>query len=273
MGRRPSANPFSPPLSLWPLAYVAPLASAFSTCSCASWSTRIAWDNSASPNDDTKCVSSPSRYDRWTLKLDFAEYAIHRANGTSQSVTLESPSTIGLPTAAAEDVLIGLLHLAQLESFGRRKTLADGEEGPQSGRHSLPDARGNCRLPRRRATHSYHATPSQRGNAAESQGARPAPGREDDDALTRTSESATRRRPCASFLASILSAFRPPVRGSRCQHLTETAISKSTKPLILSGVPSLIVTPWHRVTKWRQRESNPKPPRAAAPYRNWWITS
>src|SRR4051794_8559789 len=49
--------------------------------------------------------------------VDFVEYAIRRGDGTSQKVTLESPSTIGLPTASDEDVVIALLAVAKEQGF------------------------------------------------------------------------------------------------------------------------------------------------------------
>lgn len=46
---------------------------------------------------------------------DFAQSVIERADGTCQKVTLESPSTVGLPTAGDEDVVIALLALAKTQ--------------------------------------------------------------------------------------------------------------------------------------------------------------
>ncbi len=48
---------------------------------------------------------------------DFAEFVIHRPDGTRQNVTLESPSRIGLPTAGDHDILIALLLLAKQQDF------------------------------------------------------------------------------------------------------------------------------------------------------------
>ena len=48
---------------------------------------------------------------------DFAEFVIHRPDGTRQNVTLESPSRIGLPTAGDHDILVALLLLAKQQEF------------------------------------------------------------------------------------------------------------------------------------------------------------
>ncbi len=48
---------------------------------------------------------------------DFAEFVIDRPDCTRQKVTLESPSRIGLPTAADHDMLIALLLLAKRQEF------------------------------------------------------------------------------------------------------------------------------------------------------------
>lgn len=49
--------------------------------------------------------------------VDYAESVIERADGTCQKVTIESPSTVGLPTAGDEDVVIALLALAKAQGF------------------------------------------------------------------------------------------------------------------------------------------------------------
>jgi len=50
-------------------------------------------------------------------RIDFAEHVIERRDGTRQRVTLEAPSTIGLPTAGDDDVLIALMAFARRAEF------------------------------------------------------------------------------------------------------------------------------------------------------------
>jgi len=62
-------------------------------------------------------ASNQQTYKKDGSKVDFVEYVIRRAGSEAMSVTLESPATIGLPTAADEDVIIGLLALAKEQRF------------------------------------------------------------------------------------------------------------------------------------------------------------